>query len=176
MSTLLSLASCSSCRQLQSVNDTPVSSLDLHRYLGTWYEIARIDHFFEKDMDFTQAYYVLKNDGTVVVENSGIKKGKMKRSKGVAKLPDPVNNPAWLRVSFFRPFYSDYRVLMVDPEYRYALVSSKGPDYLWILSREPSIPEEILRDILSEAKVRGFNTTRLTWVNQDRESYYSSLE
>lgn len=169
MSTLFS---CAACAQNRSVDDTPVKNLDLNRYLGTWYEIARIDHSFEKGMDFAQAVYTLNDDGTVLVENSGIKDGKFKRSIGKAKRPDGVNEPALLRVSFFGPFYSDYRVLMVDPEYRYALVSSKGPNYLWILSRDIIAPDDVLEEILEEAQRRGFNITRLTWVAQTKEEVF----
>lgn len=165
MSILFSCAACAHCR---SVNDTPVQTLDLNRYLGSWYEIARIDHSFERGMKFTQAVYTIKDDGTITVVNSGIKDGKFKRSIGKAKRLDGVNEPGHLRVSFFGPFYSDYRVLMLDPDYRYALVSSKGPNYLWILSRDITIPDDVLGEILDEAQSRGFDVDRLSWVTQTR--------
>lgn len=156
----------SSCTKARAVDDTPIRNFDLMRYLGGWYEIARFDHSFERGIEFAQAHYSMNADGTVRVENSGIKDGKSKQSIGKAKCPDPANEPARLRVSFFGPFYSDYRVLMLDPEYKYALVSSKGPNYLWILSRTPQLPDEILQTILDEASRRGFDLTRLKWVKQ----------
>lgn len=159
---------CAACAGAKTVDVTPVRALDLSRYLGTWYEIARFDHGFERGVEYTQAVYILKPDGTVRVENSGIKDGKFKRSVGKAKRPDAVYEPARLRVSFFGPFYSDYRVLMVDPDYRYALVSSKGPKYLWILSRETTLPPEVRESILQEAQARGFDITKLKWVVQER--------
>lgn len=160
---------CQACTPKKAVNDSIVKAFNMQLYLGTWYEVARIDHYFEKDMDFTQAYYSLNEDGSVYVENTGYKNGQFKKSTAKAFQPDPLNYPAHIRVSFFRPFYSDYRVLWVDTDYRYALVSSKGPNYLWILSRDPQIPEETLTAILDEAKRRGFDTDRLTWVKQETD-------
>lgn len=160
------LLSCGACSKENMVNVTPVRSLDLARYLGSWYEIARFDHSFERGMEFTQAAYTLEEDGTVRVENTGYKNGEFKSSLGKAKRPNPIKEPAVLRVSFFWPFFSDYRILMIDPEYRYALVSSKGPDYLWILSRYPTVPDDVLVEIVTEAEGRGFDTTKLIWVKQ----------
>lgn len=160
------LLGASACAGAKNVNDTPVRTLDLYLYLGRWYEIARFDHSFERGVQYAKAVYTINQDGTVRVENSGFKNGKFKRSIGKAKLPDPAKEPARLRVSFFGPFYSDYRVLMVDPDYNYALVSSKGPKYLWILSREPEVPSEVMDNILSEAARRGFDIDKLIWVKQ----------
>lgn len=157
---------CQACAAGENVDDTPISELDLERYLGEWFEIARFNHIFERGMMMTRANYSLRADGMIDVENSGYKDGEFKVSKGKAKLPDPVNAPAHLRVSFFGPFYSDYRVLMLDPDYQFALVSSKGPNYLWILSRTPELPEETLIQIVSEAQRRGFDTMKLIWVKQ----------
>lgn len=145
----------------QKVDNTPVKDLDLNRYLGNWFEIARKDHTFEKGMSHAQANYSLLGDGTILVMNSGIKGGKIKISKGKAKLTD---TDGLLRVSFFGPFYSDYRVLMLDPDYQYALVGSKKGNYLWILARLPELSYDILCDILSEASERGYRTDDLIWV------------
>lgn len=147
------------------VNNTPVRSMDLNRYLGTWYEIARFDHSFERGIDYAQAHYSLNTDGTVRVLNSGLKDGKFKSSKGKAFAPDAVKNPALLRVSFFGPFYSDYRVMMLTPDYKYALVGSGSDKYLWILSRTPRIPKDIMAAIIKEAKDRGYDTSKLIWVD-----------
>lgn len=160
------LFNCSACTPEKVVNTTPVKEFDLTRYLGTWYEIARFDHSFEKGMEYTRATYSIREDGMVNVENSGYRDGKFKISTGKAKRPDPINEPALMRVSFFGPFYSDYRVLLLGPDYSYALVSSKGPNYLWILSRAPKLPDETLQVILSEAHERGFDTSDLVWVKQ----------
>lgn len=156
----------------QKVDNTPVAALDLQRYLGTWYEIARYDHSFERGMDNVQALYTLTDEGTVRVENTGWKDGEFKRSIGKAFLPEPEEQPAWLRVSFFGPFYSDYRVMMLSEDYEYALVGSKSDKYLWILSRIPAVPDEVLSSIIVEAQRRGYDTYKLIWVPQEEASQY----
>ena len=118
--------------QSPQFDNSPVKSFDLSRYLGTWYEIARFDHSFERGMENVTAEYSLKDDGTVKVLNSGLKKGKPKVAEGKARQPDPKGNPAHLEVSFFLFFYSDYNILMLDDLYHVALVGSSSPDYLWI--------------------------------------------
>lgn len=147
-------------------DNTPVYTFDLGRYLGKWYEIARFDHYFEKGISNATAFYSLNDNGTVKVVNSGWKNGKFKVSEGKAKQPYPVEKPALMRVSFFGPFYSDYRVMMITDDYKYALVGSKGSHYLWILSRTPEIPEDTLQAILAEASRRGYETSNLIWVKQ----------
>lgn len=148
----------------QNVYDNSVIDyVDLNRYLGSWYEIARFDHGFERGMYATKAHYTLKEDGSIEVVNSGYKNGKFKQSVGKAKLTD---TPALLRVSFFGPFYSDYRILMLDPDYQYALVGSKSQKYLWILSRTPEMSIDALDLVLNEAESRGYEVTNLIWVDQ----------
>ncbi len=147
----------------QKIDNTPVASLDLNRYLGDWYEIARFDHSFERGLEFCKANYALRKDGKIAVTNTGIKDGKPKTSNGKAKTTD---TPALLRVSFFGPFYSDYRVMMLDANYQWALVGSKNAKYLWILSRTPQLPKATLDSILAEAKRRGYDTSKLIWVKQ----------
>lgn len=146
-----------------TVDNSVVDAFELDRFLGRWYEIARFDHRFERGMQRTQANYVLRGDGKVDVLNTGLKDGVPHESKGVAKRTD---TPALLRVSFWGPFYSDYRVLLLDDDYRYALVGSGSDDYLWILSRTPQISEEVKRLILAEAQRRGYDTGKLIWVEQ----------
>lgn len=153
-----------SCTTVKHVNNETVESLDFNKYLGSWYEIARFDHFFECGMDHNKAVYTLCDDGTVSVHNSGIKDGKLKEIFGIAKTTD---NPALLRVSFFKPFYADYRILYIDANYQYALVSSKGTDYLWILSRTPSIDDAAKNTLLTEATRRGYNVEKFIWVSQE---------
>lgn len=148
----------------QKVDNSPVKDLSLQSYLGTWYEIAKMDHSFEKGVEYATADYTLMDDNTVRVVNSGIKDGKVKTSIGKAKL---TGTPGLLRVSFFWPFYADYRVLMITDDYKHALVGSRSYDYLWILSRYQKVPQEVLEQILLEAQIRGYDTDRLIWVTQD---------
>lgn len=114
------------------------------KYLGKWNEIARLDFKFEKDLNNTTAEYSLNDNGTIKVNNQGynIKKEEWSQAIGKAKFVGE-NDIAMLKVSFFGPFYSDYNVIAIDPEYQYALVAGKNTDYLWILSRENSIPDDI---------------------------------
>lgn len=148
----------------QNADNTPVATFILNRYLGNWYEIARMDHSFERGISHAQANYTLQGDGSILVVNSGIKKGKVKVSQGKAKTTGKVG---LLRVSFFGPFYSDYRVLMVDPDYQYALVGSRKDKYLWIMSRTPVLSDSVVCDILREAGGRGYRTDSLIWVEHD---------
>lgn len=150
------------CGQL-TVDNTPIASIDLNRYLGSWYEIARFDHRFERGMTHTQALYTLREDGRIDVQNTGIKGGKQKISNGKAKTTDTT---ALLRVSFFGPFYGDYRVLLLDDDYQYVLVGGGTDDYLWILSRTPQLEEQTKALILAEAQRRGYKTDNLLWVEQ----------
>lgn len=147
-----------------SVDNTPVSELDLNRYIGKWYEIARFDHRFERGLDNSTADYSFNDDGTVRVENTGWTGSEWKTSIGKAKTTD---QPALLRVSFFGPFFSDYRVLMLDDNYRMALVGGSSDKYLWILSRTPDPDGVLLTKVLEEAERRGYNTNLLLWVSQD---------
>ena len=146
-----------------TVDNSVVNNFDLNRFLGSWYEIARFDHKFERGMEQTKATLILREDGKGDVRNTGMKDGKHSKAKGVAKLTD---TPALLRVSFWGPFYSDYRVMLLDSDYRYALVGSGSDDYLWILSRTPQITPETQTLILAVAQKRGYDTDKLIWVNQ----------
>ncbi|MBP3573128.1 MAG: lipocalin family protein [Prevotella sp.] len=148
------------CTKL-TVDNSVVDSLDVNRYLGEWYEIARYDHRFERGMENTRAIYSMRDDGMIDVINTGVKDGERKESKGKAKLTD---TPALLRVSFFGPFYSDYRVMMLDADYQYALIGSGSDDYLWILSRKPSLTDTVKQQVIKEAQRRGYDTSKLIWV------------
>lgn len=147
----------------QKIDNTPVKSLDLQRYLGEWYEIARFDHRFERGLEYCKANYVLCCEDRINVVNTGIKNGEPKTANGKAKTTD---TPALLRVSFFGPFYSDYRVLMLGDNYEYALVGSGSDKYLWILSRTPQLDESVKKAILAEATRRGYDVSKLIWVKQ----------
>ena len=161
-----SLALAAGCASTLKVDNAPVAALDLSRYLGEWYEIARFDHSFERGVEQAKAKYSLKDDGTIEVVNSGIKNGKPKTAVGKGKKTD---TPGLLRVSFFGPFYADYRVMLIDKDYSLALVGSGSADYLWILSRTPGLPETAKSELLAEARRRGYDTGELIWVRQGKD-------
>lgn len=145
-----------------------VKQFDKAQYLGKWYEIARLDFKQEKDLNNTSAEYSLNDDGSIKVVNRGFntKEQKWVEAEGRAKFVKNENE-AMLKVSFFGPFYSGYNIIALDPEYRYALVAGKNLDYLWILSRQTSIPEEVKTNYLETAKKIGYNTDKLIWVSHD---------
>ncbi len=146
----------------------PISNFELDNYLGTWYEIARFDFKFEKNLNNVSAQYSLNEDGHVNVLNSGYNyiKKEWKKAEGVAKFRGAKNVGA-LKVSFFGPFYAGYNVIALDDDYQYALVAGKNLDYLWILSRTKDIPEEVKNDYLKIATDIGYDTSRLIWVTHD---------
>jgi hypothetical protein len=154
---------------LSDIDVQTVSELDLNRYMGKWYEIARFDHRFERNMVGVTADYMLLPDGKVRVENSGYMNdfdGKRKVSVGKAKLPD-INQPGKLKVAFFLWFYGDYYVLELDKEhYGYVLIGSSSDNYLWILSRTPFLANEIKQHLLERAERRGYDISKLIWVKQ----------
>ena len=156
-----------SCKQTEIVSKT-VPELDIERFMGPWYEIARFDHSFERGLVGCKANYTLQSDGMVKVTNTGYKNsfdGKYKESVGKAYRPDDME-PGRLKVSFFMNFYSDYNVLELSPDYRFALIGSKTDDYLWILSRTPQLPKADLDFLLKSAQSRGYDTSKLIWVEQ----------
>ena len=152
-------------------NAKPVQDFEVSRYLGTWYEIARFDFRFEKDLNNTMAQYSLDEKGRVVVLNSGYNyvKDKWTSAEGLAKFRGN-ENVAGLKVSFFGPFYSGYNVIALDGDYKCALVAGKDLDYLWILSREKSIPASVKQEFLKIAKEVGYDTSDLIWVAHDKQS------
>lgn len=148
------------------MNKETVKELDLNRYLGTWYEIARFDHNFEKGLTGVTATYLLKDDGNIRVINQGYKNvldGKLSIAEGKAKL---TSEPGRLKVSFFWIFYADYFVLELDNNYQWALVGSSSSKYLWILSRTPQLNEPVKNLILEKATHRGYDISKLIWVDQ----------
>ena len=148
----------------------PVENFEVNRYLGTWYEVARFDFRFEKDLDNTSANYTLDKKGNVIVLNSGYNFVKKKWSKadGLAKFRGDKNIAA-LKVSFFGPFYSGYNVIALDENYQYALIAGKSLDYLWILSRTKELPDEIKTEYLKIAEDIGYDTSRLIWIKHDKD-------
>lgn len=146
-----------------------VKNFNVGEYLGTWYEIARFDFRFERDLDNVSAQYSLNENGNVIVLNSGYnyKKQEWKKAEGLAKFRGDKDT-AKLKVSFFGPFYSGYNVVALDENYRYALIAGKNLDYLWILSRTKNIPEEVKTNYLEIAGQIGYDTSKLIWVKHDR--------
>jgi apolipoprotein D and lipocalin family protein len=140
----------------------------IEKYLGKWYEIARLDFKFERGLNNTTAEYSLNANGTIKVDNKGynVEKGEWAQAIGKAKFAGE-NDIAMLKVSFFGPFYAGYNVIAIDPDYKYALVAGASLKYLWILSRETSIPDEIKNKYLKIAQEYGFNTSELVWVEHN---------
>ncbi len=151
------------------VDNSAVRQLDLKRFLGKWYEIARFDHVFERGLVGVTAEYKLRPDGRIDVLNSGrvgTLDGKLRTARGKAKVPDPAE-PGRLKVSFFWWFYSEYNVLELDQEnYSYALVGGRSDKYLWILSRMPLLPDATVDWLRERARVRGYDPSRLMFVAQ----------
>ena len=146
---------------------SPVKEFELEKYLGKWYEIARLDHSFERGLDRITAEYALREDGGVSVKNRGFsqKKNKWKEVEGKAFFAGP-SNEGYLKVSFFGPFYGSYVVFELDREdYQYAFVSGPNPSYLWLLSRTPTVEPDVLSQFVKKADKLGFNTEKLIYVN-----------
>ncbi|RFZ89992.1 lipocalin [Mucilaginibacter conchicola] len=160
---LLKLSSCVSIPK----GANAVKPFDQQKYLGTWYEIARMDFKYEKGLDQVTATYSLNKDETIRVDNRGfkVKEQKWKQSIGKAK---PVNaaNEGRLKVSFFGPFYAGYNVIAIDKDYRYALIAGNNLNYLWLLSRDKTMPDYIKHRYLEHAKVLGYDTDKLVWTDQ----------
>jgi apolipoprotein D and lipocalin family protein len=147
-----------------------VKGFDKERYLGKWYELARIDFKFEKNLNNTTAEYSLMDNGKIKVLNKGFnyKINQWKNATGKAKFAGD-EKIAMLKVSFFGPFYAGYNVIKLDKGYKYALVAGKNFDYLWILSRTPTMPESLREEYLQFARSVGFDTSRLTWVTHNSD-------
>lgn len=164
-----SLGFLSSCSSIPK-GVTAYKPFEKERYLGKWYEIARIDFKYEKDLNNTTAEYSINSDGTIKVNNQGYntKTNEWQQAIGKAKFigSDTI---AMLKVSFFGPFYAGYNVIAIDPDYTYALVAGKNHKYLWILSRTTTIPEEVKQNYLKIAQESGYNTSDLLWIEQDKQ-------
>ena len=164
----LSLSGCAIIGSPVLDNIQTVDQVDLERYTGVWYEIARFPHKFEKDLVGVTATYELKDNGKISVLNQGYKHtldGKHKKAKVRARLPDP-NEPGFLQVTFFLCFWADYLVLELDENYQYALIGSSTPNYLWILCREPMMDETRYQMLVAKAKDFGYDISKLEKVKQ----------
>ena len=149
---------------------SPVKSFDIDRYLGTWYEIARLDHSFERGLSKVSATYSLHDEGGIKVINRGysMEKQQWKQAEGRAYFVDN-EDVGHLKVSFFGPFYSSYVVFELDHEnYQYAFVSGYNRSYLWLLARTPRVSEEIKQKFIDRSAELGFRTHELIFVEQSR--------
>lgn len=160
----LNLASCVSIPK----GATAVRPFNKDKYLGKWYEIARFDFKFEKNLDQVTANYSMNNDGSIRVQNRGYNfvKREWKESIGKAKfVKDPET--ARLKVSFFGPFYAGYNIIAIDVDYKYALIAGNNLKYLWLLSREKTMPSDIKSAYLQRAESLGYDVNKLVWTKQN---------
>jgi len=149
-------------------NVKPVDNFKLEKYLGKWYEIARLDHSFERGLTRVTAEYSLRDDGGVRVLNRGFsaKENRWKEAEGKAYFVRG-SDEGYLKVSFFGPFYGSYIVFGLDHEnYQYSLVCGPDNSYLWILARAPELDQEIKNRLLEKAGASGFDISKLIFVNQ----------
>ncbi len=162
---IVMLSACSHSTTAKGIDSTPVSEFDLERYMGTWFEIARFDNRFERNLINVKAQYELLSNGKVKVVNSGVnsQSGEWQEAVGKART---TRISGRLEVSFFWIFYSPYIVLELDSNYEWALVGSRSDKYLWILSRTAKLPQPTIDHIFKRAKARGYDTTKLMFVEQ----------
>lgn len=145
-----------------------IEKFEKERYLGKWFEVARFDFTFERNLNNTTAEYTLREDGKIAVKNRGYNyvTKKWQEAKGKARFRGEETK-AELEVSFFGPFYGAYNVIALDKDYKYALVAGSSLKYLWILSRTKAIPEEVKKGYLNIAEALGYDINKLIWVEQD---------
>lgn len=157
-----------SCGGDTSIPVKPVENFQLDRYLGQWYEIARLDHSFERGMQRVTAHYALREGGGVTVVNRGFDTDRQEwdQAQGKAFFVGK-ENVGQLKVSFFGPFYGAYNIIDLDPDYQYAMVCGPDESYLWILSRTPVLDEAVLKRLVLKAKELGFATDQLIYVEHD---------
>ncbi len=149
-----------------------VAHVDLGRYLGTWYDVASFPQSFQRGCTGTTAVYTLRDDGDIDVLNrcrKGSLDGELDTAKGRARVVDTATN-AKLEVSFFRPFWGDYWIIDLGANYEYAVVGHPGRDYLWILSRTPTIDPTVYAGILERLQDQGYEVARLNRTPQQRET------
>lgn len=145
----------------------PIDDFELDRYLGTWYEIARLDHRFERGLSRVTANYSLRADGGVAVQNRGYSatSGEFEDAIGKAYYVGESSS-GHLKVSFFGPFYGSYIIFNLDPQYQHAFVSGYNKKYLWLLSRIPAVSDVVISQFKGEAQRLGFDTSQLIMVDQ----------
>lgn len=162
------MAAIFSCKTTQ---DLPtVEKVDISKYSGRWYEIARLPNSFEKGLECVTATYTQKSNGKMEVLNKGYsaEKGSYKTSKGTARVHDGTF-PGRLKVTFFWPFSGNYYILSLDEKYQYALVGDPSRKYLWVLARTKTLDTSIYEDLLHHAETYGFNIQEVIRINQSCE-------
>lgn len=148
---------------------TPVTGFELPRYLGTWHEIARLDHRFERGLSRVSAEYSLRDDGGVKVINKGFNASEQEWHSAEGKAyfvagPDIGQ----LEVSFFGPFYGGYNIIALDKQnYRYAMIAGNSTDYLWIMARTPELEPAVLQNLLTQARALGFPVQDLIYLSKE---------
>lgn len=145
----------------------PVANFELDNYLGKWYEIARLDHSFERGLTQVTAEYNLRSDGGVLVLNRGFSQAdnEWQEAEGKAYFVNS-NSEGYLKVSFFGPFYGSYVVFELDEkDYQYAFISGPNTDYLWLLARTPSVEPEVIEKFIDMSQERGFDTSGIIFVD-----------
>ena len=166
LTALLAIAACSTT---PPAGMSAVTPFDITRYAGKWYEIARLDHSFERGLSDVSASYTRQADGSVEVVNRGHDGTKWRQAIGRALFTGDANR-ASLKVSFFGPFYGGYHVVALDQQtYRWAMVVGPDRDYLWILARDKQLPAGVREQLLGQAKELGIDVDRLIWVSQTRD-------
>jgi apolipoprotein D and lipocalin family protein len=145
----------------------PVKNFEVNRYLGKWYEIARLDHSFERGLEHVSAEYSVREDGGIKVINRGFNtlSNTWSEAEGKAYFVE-ANTEGYLKVSFFGPFYGAYIIFDLGLNYEYSLVTSSDRSYLWLLSRTPVINDALKNDLVSSMADLGFETTSLIFVEQ----------
>ena len=162
------MASLFSCKTTQ---DLPtVEKVDIPKYSGVWYEIARLPNSFEKGLECVTATYTQKSNGKIEVLNKGYssEKGSYKTAKGTAWLPDS-KYPGRLKVTFFWPFAGNYYIISLEENYQYALVGDPSRKYLWVLARTKTLDLSIYDDLMKKAKSNGFDINKVIKINQECE-------
>ena len=156
-----------SCRTIPQ-GATAVKPFYIEKYLGKWYEIARLDFKYERNLNNVTAEYSWNEDGTIRVANRGYNTVEQEWQEAIGKAKFVgEKDVAKLKVSFFGPFYSGYNVIAIDENYQYALVAGKNFDYLWILSRKTTIPDEVKEQYLNIARDIGYDISDLLWPQHD---------
>lgn len=170
MMALLALTACSTPRAPEGIQ--PVTGFDADRYTGHWHEVARIDHAFERGLTQTSATYSRNADDTIKVVNRGydpVRKA-WKQAEGTARFVDEPTRAA-LKVSFFGPFYGGYNVVALDENYQWAMVVGSSTDYLWILSRTPTLPWHVREHLMERAQTMGVDVRKILWMPAASEQH-----
>ncbi|WP_218353901.1 lipocalin family protein [Alteromonas lipotrueiana] len=157
------------CSASKPDNVKPVSDFEVDRYLGKWYEIARLNHSFEEGLSDVTATYGERDDGGISVTNKGYnaEEGQWDEAQGKAYFVKD-RQTGWLKVSFFGPFYASYVITRLDKEYQWALVTGPDKEYLWLLARTPHLAKSVTDDLLSYAEQLGYDTDKLIFVDHSK--------